>query len=294
MYMVLDEQVKKGGRYTKREQEERKLQVYHLHFEQNKPAVKIAELLNVNRNTVNDDIIYWHQQLASEMNAQDITAKMTKQIQRMEIQRDRLLDDLEDTKNLDDKIKVERFISDMDNRLIQAFSKMILGGMESLSPRVKLEEINEDNIKEFVRNLIFGDENPDSKDVYSEDELKFKFIRRTKCDITHVSNVIKKMKQDGLALCEQSNSIGSSNSFMSGKDFSTKYNLAIFANLRGYLTINEFSEISKKRLKIRQEFENKEKERREKFIKKYGPESQWSEEVEDMYDDFEDDDTSLT
>ena len=294
MYMVLDEQVKKGGRYTKREQEERKLQVYHLHFEQNKPAVKIAELLNVNRNTVNDDIIYWHQQLASEMNAQDITAKMTKQIQRMEIQRDRLLDDLEDTKNLDDKIKVERFISDMDNRLVQAFSKMILGGMESLLPRVKLEEINEDNIKEFVRNLILGDENQDLDDVYSEDELKFKFIRRTKCDITHVSNVIKKMKQDGLALCEQSNSIGSSNSFMSGKDFSTKYNLAIFANLRGYLTINEFDEILKKRLKIRQEFENKEKERREKFIKKYGPESQWSKEVEDMYDDFEDDDTSLT
>jgi hypothetical protein len=70
--MVLAEQVKKGGRYTKREQEERKLQVYHLHFEQNKPAVKIAELLNVNRNTVNDDIIYWHQQLASEMNAQTL------------------------------------------------------------------------------------------------------------------------------------------------------------------------------------------------------------------------------
>jgi hypothetical protein len=30
------------------------------------------------------------------MNAQDITAKMTKQIQRIDIQRDRLLDDLED------------------------------------------------------------------------------------------------------------------------------------------------------------------------------------------------------
>ena len=291
--MVLAEQVKKGGRYTKREQEERKLQVYHLHFEQNKPAVKIAELLNVNRNTVNDDIIYWHQQLASEMNAQDITAKMTKQIQRMEIQRDRLLDDLEDTKNLDDKIKVERFISDMDNRLVQAFSKMILGGMESLSPTVKLEEIKEDNIKEFVKDLILEDENQDSKDVYSEDELKFEFIRRTKCDITHVSNVIKKMKQDGLDLCEQSDIIRSRNSFMSGKDFSRKYNLAIFANLRGYLTINEVSEISRKRLEIRQQIEDQEKERREKFIKKYGPEQQWSEKVKKMYDDFEDDDTSL-
>lgn len=292
--MVLAEQVKKGGRYTKREQEERKLQVYHLHFEQNKPAVKIAELLNVNRNTINDDIIYWHQQLASEMNAQDITAKMTKQIQRMEIQRDRLLDDLEDAKNLDDKIKVERFISDIDNRLVQAFSKMILSGMESLSPTVKLEEINEDDIKEFVRDLILGDENPDSKDVYSEDELKFEFIRRTKCDITHVSNVIKKMKQAGLVLCESSSIIGSSNLSMPFKDRSTKYDIGIFATLREYLTISEYSEIFRKRLKIRQENEDIEKERREKFIEKYGPESQWSEKVEGMYDDFEYDDTSLT
>ena len=66
MSMALSEEIKKGGRYTKKEQEERRLQVYHLHFEQEKPAVKIAELLNVNRNTINDDIRYWHQQLASE------------------------------------------------------------------------------------------------------------------------------------------------------------------------------------------------------------------------------------
>ena len=72
-----------------------KLQFFSI-TKQTKPAVKIAELLNVNHNTINDDIIYWHQRLTGEMNAQDITAKMTKQIQRIDIQRDRLLDDLED------------------------------------------------------------------------------------------------------------------------------------------------------------------------------------------------------
>ena len=54
--MALSEQVKKGGRYTKKEQEERRLQVYHLHFEENTPAIRIAEMLNVNRNTINDDL----------------------------------------------------------------------------------------------------------------------------------------------------------------------------------------------------------------------------------------------
>lgn len=108
--MALAEPVKKGGRYTKKEQEERKIEVYHLHFEENKPATKIAELLNVNRNTINDDIHYWHQQLANEFKAQDLTAKMTKQIQRMEIQRDRLLDDLEEAENLDEKMTEQEAI----------------------------------------------------------------------------------------------------------------------------------------------------------------------------------------
>ena len=181
--MALSEQIKKGGRYTKKEQEERRLQVYHLHFEQEKPAVKIAEMLNVNRNTINDDIRYWHQQLANEMNAQDISAKMTKQIQRMDIQRDRLLGDLEDAESLEQRIKVERFISDIDNRLIGVYSKMIVNGKEHLPPTIKIKDIDEDEIKEFVRDLVLSDHDPNSKDVHSEDTLRFDFIRRRKCDI---------------------------------------------------------------------------------------------------------------
>jgi len=78
------EPVKNGGRYTKREQEERRLQVHHLHFEDNKSAVEIAETLNVNRNTVNEDIKFWYSQLANNSNGLDINTKMTKQIQRMD------------------------------------------------------------------------------------------------------------------------------------------------------------------------------------------------------------------
>jgi len=115
--MAPAEPAKKGGRYTRKQQEERRIQVYHLHFEENKSAVKISELLGVNRNTINEDIAYWHSQLASEFNAQDITAKMTKQIQRMEIQRDRLVDELEEAKTLEERIRIEKFISYIDDRL---------------------------------------------------------------------------------------------------------------------------------------------------------------------------------
>jgi len=284
--MALVEPVKEGGRYTKKEQEERKIEVYHLHFEENKPATKIAELLNVNRNTINDDIHYWHQQLANEFKAQDLTAKMTKQIQRMEIQRDRLLDDLEEAGNLDEKMRIEKFISEIDNRFVNLYSKMISSGITSLGPTVKLEEITEDDIKEFVRDLILGDEAPDSEDIYSEHDLKFDFIRRKKCDVAHADNVIEKMKRDGLVLCEQSRGKHDYSALMS-HDLTSTYNLAKFAHLRGYLTMEDEGSIFQKRAAIRQEIEKEEKEREEKFIEKYGPKSQWSEEVKEMFDSFE-------
>ena len=124
--MALIEQVKKGGRYTKKEQEERRLQVHHLHFDENKSAVEIAEILNVNRNTVNDDIKFWLSRFVNKSNELDVYSKMTKQIQRMEIQRERFLDYLEEANTFDKKIRFEKQISDIDNRLTQFFAKVIL------------------------------------------------------------------------------------------------------------------------------------------------------------------------
>jgi len=283
--MAIVEGIKKGGCYTKKEQEERKIEVYHLHFEQNKSAVKISEMLNVNRNTINEDIHYWHQQLAGEFKAQDVSAKMTKQIQRMEIQRDRLLDDLEEAESLDEKIRLERFIAEIDNRLAQLFSKMISLGISRLEPTVKIEDtIDENEIKDFVRDLILGDEDPYSEDLHSEKNLKFDFVKRTKCNVLHVEKIIKKMKTDGLSLCEES---GEKRNYLStiNHDYSTIYNLGKFANLREYLTIDELGPLVEKRASKKQEIEEEEKQREEKFIKKYGPESKWSDEVNEMFDD---------
>jgi len=209
---------------------------------------------------------------------------MTKQIQRMEIQRDSLLDDLDEAKNFDEKIKLQKFVSDVDNRLAQLFSKMISSGKTILAPTVKLEEINEDEIKEFVRDLILGDTDPNSEDVYSEDHLKFYFIRRTKCGVEHSEKVVEKMKRDGLVLCKQ---LRNRHDYFSVRslDNSMTYNLAKFAGLLEYLTTDEHFSIIKKRNKISQEIEREDKEREEKFIAKYGPDkSKWSDEVKEMFD----------
>tara|TARA_B110000438_G_scaffold265269_1_gene278482 strand:+ start:356 stop:577 length:222 start_codon:yes stop_codon:yes gene_type:complete len=47
---------KDGGPYSKQQQAERRKKVNELYFEKNLSALKIAEMLGVNRNTINEDI----------------------------------------------------------------------------------------------------------------------------------------------------------------------------------------------------------------------------------------------
>jgi len=280
--MALVGEIKKGGRYTKKEQEQRKIEVYHLHFEQNKSAVKIAELLDVNRNTINEDIHYWHQQLAGEFQAQDLTAKMTRQIQRMEIQRDRLLDDLEEADSLDERIRIERFISDIDNRLTQLFSKMISQGKTKLEAAANPEEESKEEKREelevqgFVRDLILEEGDPKSEHVYSENELKINFIKKTKSNLTEANKIMEKMKEYGLSLFEQSSEKDESDLSNATDDFSETFNLAKFVNMRGYLTKEDLGNIIKKCAVGFQEIKRK---KEQNFIKQYGPKPQWSREI---------------
>ena len=224
--MALTQEIKKGGPYTQREQEERKIQVYHLHFQENKSAVKIAELLNVNRNTINDDIRYWHLQLANEMKTQNLTAIIIQQIQRIQIQRDRLLDDLENAESLTEKITIERFISEIDNRLVQLLSKMILSGKKGMEPTVKLEEINEDEIKDLTisivkkRNYVFKSCN------FGEEDIQYEIIKLTKCDMDKAKKFFRKMMDLGLELCPN-------------EDDYEQHNLQKFCVMREYVSKDE-------------------------------------------------------
>ncbi|MCV0401220.1 MAG: hypothetical protein K5777_04505 [Nitrosopumilus sp.] len=277
--MALVEPTKKGGRYTVKEQEERRIQVYHLHFEENKSAVKISELLDVNRNTINGDIAYWHSQLAHEFNAQDITAKMTKQIQRIEMQRDRLLEYLEDASS-DEKFRIEKFVSEIDDKLVRYYSKMILNGKTILEPTISSEQIDENEIRGVVRDLIFSS---DTRGIYSENDLKFNLIRETKCDIKHAEKILGKMKFFGLVLCEQTERFDYFQTITN--DYSVKYNLEKFANMRGYVTIDELGEIVQKRIDLEMKIEKERNDFEQKFIQKYGPDqSKWSEEVSELFD----------
>ena len=59
---------KNGGPYNKKDQDKRRGQVHTLHFEKDYSAVKIAETLGINRNTINEDIKYWYSNIKEEVN----------------------------------------------------------------------------------------------------------------------------------------------------------------------------------------------------------------------------------
>jgi len=123
--MALEAQSKKGGPYTKQEQEKRKKQVYELHFEKGYSAIKISEILEVNRNTINEDIKYWYATISEELPEYDMSL-LLKQINRLEIQQTRLLEELEKCANIKDKFIIEKLLFLINSKITSETSKIIV------------------------------------------------------------------------------------------------------------------------------------------------------------------------
>ncbi|MGH9923144.1 MAG: hypothetical protein ACRD38_10360 [Nitrososphaerales archaeon] len=102
---------------SKNDRFKRRQEVYRLHFEYSIPATRIAELMKVNRNTVNGDIKFWYGRLAKEWEESDIEAYLQKQVNRFEAQRTRLFVYLEKASDLEEKLSTERLLFDIDNKL---------------------------------------------------------------------------------------------------------------------------------------------------------------------------------
>ena len=112
--MALQVKSKKGGPYTKKEQEKRRDDVFELYFEYGYSAVQIVNLLNVNRNTINEDIKYWYSELYNEDKSNFSREWLDKQFTRLEIQRARLRKELDEDISLKDRLQIEKLITNID------------------------------------------------------------------------------------------------------------------------------------------------------------------------------------
>ena len=111
--------MKGGGPYTKKQRLDRRNEVLKLHFEYGYPATKIASLMKINRNTINDDINQGYEQLSKDWERYDINSWLMKQIYRFESQRSRLLQELEKQEYTKEKLAIEKMIFQIDCQIAQ-------------------------------------------------------------------------------------------------------------------------------------------------------------------------------
>jgi len=111
--------------FTRIQRKERRDEVYRLHFDNGIPATRIAELMKVDRNTINNDLkILYNKAIRdynSDMSFDDV---INKQLVRLETQRDRLLLDLYDSKDVNNKVTIERLIADIDFKVVGLMERL--------------------------------------------------------------------------------------------------------------------------------------------------------------------------
>jgi hypothetical protein len=111
--------------FTRADRKERRNEVYKLHFEYGMPATRIAELMKVDRNTINNDLkILYNKAIRGYNSEMTFDEVIEKQLLRLETQRDRLCLYLCDAKDITSKITIERMITDIDLKVIGVIDKM--------------------------------------------------------------------------------------------------------------------------------------------------------------------------
>lgn len=115
---------KAGGPYNKSDRIKRRNEVYRLHFEYGYSAAKIAQLMQVNRNTINGDIDYWYSQVVKKWYRIDPVYSIVKQIESLEVQKSRAREELDKITNPHEKIVFERLIFDIDSKIMQIHIKL--------------------------------------------------------------------------------------------------------------------------------------------------------------------------
>lgn len=109
---------KRGGPYSKNEKIKRQNEVHRLHFEYGYSARRIAEMMNINRNTINGDIDYWYSKILTKSKYVDPEPYIIINIQRFNVQRSRLRESLDKAENFQQRLATEKIIFDIDCKII--------------------------------------------------------------------------------------------------------------------------------------------------------------------------------
>lgn len=123
-FQKINSQKKKGGPFSKHQRDKRKDEVYRLHFEYGYSARKIADLMKINRNTVNGDIDYWYSKIVKNSNIYNPEYAIILNLQRLDIQRSRLRERLDKAESFEQKLALDRLIFDIDSKILHTHHRL--------------------------------------------------------------------------------------------------------------------------------------------------------------------------
>ncbi len=175
---------KKGGPYSKSNRQARRKEVYRLHFEYGYPASKIADLLQVNRNTINSDLDYWYLQSLLTVNAFDPSQAIRIGLERLNVQRTRLREQLDKAETFQEKLALERLILEIDSKILNTHNKLVNSTMHLKD--YSTERMNEwlkDHKRDERHFTLFDWLSVSSKafekisKIYEEDKDRYKYRR---------------------------------------------------------------------------------------------------------------------
>lgn len=246
------ESKKKGGPYPKKEQEKRRKQVYALHFEKGFSAVSIADELHVNRNTINEDIKYWLMEIASQFEDQDLGGIVLKQIERLEIQRKRLLEQLDEI-GFDEKLRVEKMLFELDHKITDIVSKI---AEKKISIEYKPKnEISYKEASEILKKIIFSERIIYPESISDEKILK-EIVISTKCDSFYADEVFLVLENMGLDM------------FLDEEE--SDFDLISFATAKDLLSTQETEALEQKLKENKKKQEQRASVIKKKYEEKYG------------------------
>jgi len=127
---------KKGGPYTKEQQEDRREYVCNLYFNIGYSARKIAAITKVHRNTINSDIKFHYSQIGLEFEKIDVKKLVMKQIERLEFQRLGLFKIIEEKQlSFSERLALEKIILDIDNKICNNYTKIYFRSREDFTEK---------------------------------------------------------------------------------------------------------------------------------------------------------------
>ena len=112
-------EIKKGGPYTKKQQNQRRDQVYDLYFLKGEHIATISEILEVNRNTIANDIRYLNSIMAEDWSSKDFSSWVLTSIERLEEQKRRLMRAKMVCSDLKTMLQIEKMVFAINSKISQ-------------------------------------------------------------------------------------------------------------------------------------------------------------------------------